>query len=372
MTKILLAISFLFFCLIGFSQDVINDKDRIQTDTIKVGKNTELIGVPIIFYTPETQFGFGGGAQIFFKRSVNRFNYRESNVFANFVYTSEGQMIIDVKPQIYFSRGNYFLDATYKYKVFPTQFWGIGPNTLDSDEENYNMLSSILKLDFLHRLPESALNFGFEYRYEYHDLLETEEGGQLETGIIPGTERDVIVSGFGVVFNNDNRDNIFSARKGSFLQINSWFASKTLGSSVSFNKYIVDLRRFLQIKPRHTLGLQMYLENSYGDVPFQNMAWLGGGNNMRGYFRGRYIDTQHFFIQGEWRYWTTNRLVLAGFGGFGNVGDYLSNMARNPKIFLGGGIRYQILKSNKTLIRLDLGFGESGSSGFYFGVNEAF
>jgi len=38
----------------------------------------------------------------------------------------------------------------------------------------------------------------------------------------------------------------------------------------------------------------------------------------------------------------------------------------------GGGIRFKILKDQNIWIRADLGKGIDGSSGFYFGINEAF
>ena len=38
----------------------------------------------------------------------------------------------------------------------------------------------------------------------------------------------------------------------------------------------------------------------------------------------------------------------------------------------GGGIRFQLVKDQDTLLRFDTGVGEDGNNGFYFGVNEAF
>ncbi len=38
----------------------------------------------------------------------------------------------------------------------------------------------------------------------------------------------------------------------------------------------------------------------------------------------------------------------------------------------GGGIRFKLLKTQDTWVRLDAGIGIDGSNGVYFGINEAF
>ena len=50
----------------------------------------------------------------------------------------------------------------------------------------------------------------------------------------------------------------------------------------------------------------------------------------------------------------------------------LSNYFNSIKYSFGGGIRFQLLKNNPTLIRFDVGVGRDGNNGVYFGVNEAF
>ena len=48
------------------------DKEHLfQTDTMRIDKQVQVLGLPVVFYTPETSFGAGGGLQLFFnnKRS---------------------------------------------------------------------------------------------------------------------------------------------------------------------------------------------------------------------------------------------------------------------------------------------------------------
>jgi len=54
------------------------------------------------------------------------------------------------------------------------------------------------------------------------------------------------------------------------------------------------------------------------------------------------------------------------------VSDRVGNFFQNIKPSIGGGIRYKFNKNQDTLLRLDIGVGIDGNSGFYFGINEAF
>ncbi len=349
-----------------------NAKDGFKTDTIAKNKNYQLIGVPIVFYTPETNFGFGGGGQLFLLNKKNKYNDRVSNVFFDAIYTTNKQIIFDVLPQIYFGEGNYYLDMSYKWKVYPNSFWGVGIDTPNSSEESFNMTSHIFKASFLKRLPPS-LNFGFEYIFENHEVTETEEGGLLNEGDIDGSDR-AIISGLGVVFNLDSRDNIGSPILGHFLKMSAQFSSEIFGSTQSYNKFIADLRTYQKVSEKSIIALQVYYESTYGNPPFQGMASFGGGTRARGYFQGRYIDNHMYVVQAEYRYRFHDRWALNGFGLFGEVADQTSEYFNfsNMKPSAGGGIRFKLLENQDTWIRADLGVGLDGSSGFYFGVNEAF
>ena len=71
----------LFFTLLISTSWGQSEKDGFKTDTLTKHKKYQLIGVPIVFYTPETNFGFGGGGQLFLLNKKNKFNDRVSNVF---------------------------------------------------------------------------------------------------------------------------------------------------------------------------------------------------------------------------------------------------------------------------------------------------
>ena len=364
-----IAIAFFFFLALNLAAQQ-KEAQKIETDTINIRKKIQLLGVPLVFYTPETDFGFGIGTQIFFLHQANIYNSRLSNVFLSGIYTTKNQLMLEARPQIYFNAGNLFLDGYFKYRVFPNSFWGIGNYAPNGALEQYNMKSYEITAALLKRLPPT-LNFGLEYKYENHAMLEAAEGGILAAGDIAGSE-GAIISGLSIVFNLDSRDNVNSTVKGALIQMKSGFSSRVFGATYSFNKYTLDIRKYFKHLANNTFAVQFYGESTYGNVPFQSMAWLGGGEKMRGYFKGRYIDKSMYVLQGEYRARFHPRWTAAGFGAIGEVADFPLSFFENPKISFGGGIRFKILKNNPTVMRFDIGFDKNGKSGIYFGVNEAF
>lgn len=362
------AVFFVFLTLNLAGQQ--KEATKIETDTINIRKKIQIIGVPLVFYTPETSFGFGAGAQIFFLNKTNIYNSRLSNVFVSAIYTAKKQLMFEARPQIYFNAGNLFLDGYFKYRLFPNSFWGIGNYAYEDALEEYNMKSYEITAALLKRLPPT-LNFGLEYKYENHTMLEVAEGGLLASGDITGSEGGVI-SGLSIVFNLDSRDNVNSTVKGALIQMKSGFSSRVFGASYSFNKYTLDLRKYFKHLTNNTFAMQFYGESTYGNVPFQSMAWLGGGEKMRGYFKGRYMDKSMYVLQAEYRARFHPRWTAAGFGAIGEVADFPLSFFENPKISFGGGMRFKILKNNSTVVRFDIGFDKNGNNGLYFGINEAF
>ncbi len=341
-----------------------------QTDTVRIQQAVQFVGVPIVFYTPETQFGFGGGAQIFFPRQSNIYNARKSNIFLDAMYTTRNQFIMDIKPQLFFLKGDLYLEAPFQFKIFPNFFWGLGNRAAESAREQYNMRTVSLAASLLQRLAPS-INFGLKFWYEDHRMLDILENGILESEQVEGWD-GARLGGLGLVINLDDRDVVESPRRGAFVQFSGEFSSQAFGASHSFNKFVLDFRKYFSVAEDQVLAMQFFSEANFGTVPFQRKAWLGGGEKLRGYFRGRYMDDHMFVLQAEYRWRFLPRWVLAGFVGAGEVAAQPNEYFDVIKLSGGGGLRFQIVKKLPTLVRLDIGFGQEGNMGVYFGVNEAF
>jgi hypothetical protein len=356
---------------VSFGQNENVQGQAIRSDTIR-SKNVNLMLVPIVFFSPETNFAFGVGGQMFFKTKKNTSQELNSNMLVSAIYTLNKQLVIEAQPQIYFVNENYYLDAKFRYKQFPNLFWGIGPNTPASAEEDYNQTEISLTAAFLKRLP-SHVNFGFEFNFADYNVTEIEEGGILASGAVEGSTGATLL-GLGVVLNIDSRDNKFSPLGGGFYQFKTNFTSRVMGSTHSFNTYHLDLRKYIKLGGKHILAMQVYSRLTFGNSPFQAKAHYGGADVARGYFKGRYIDDLLYVVQMEYRLPILKRFELAAFILTGNVGhdEAGQGLFDDFKSSFGFGPRFFIYKDKRTLLRLDFGFNNEGSSGIYFGINEAF
>lgn len=369
MSKWALSISILLFLSLQlFAQE---EKEQLfQSDTIEVGKKVQVMGLPVVFYTPETSFGFGGGLQVFFPNQNSRYNSRISNVFGTVIYTLNKQLSVNVIPQWYLFDGKMFLEGDFLYKIYPNSFWGVGSDMPESNLEKYNMETFSFKIALLNRIPPS-LNFGFEYEFEDHKMLEVKEGGILDTADISGSD-GARTSGLSFILNFDDRDNIYSPASGNYLIFKGGFSSKTFGATHAYNRYFIDLRKYLLLANKLTFAMQVYFNASAGDVPFQSMSWLGGPERNRGYFKGRYMNKNYLLFQAESRWRVHSRIHINAFTSLGQVASVSDELFFYPKFSGGVGLRYRLLKSNPTLIRVDFGVTQYGGTGIYFGVNEAF
>ncbi len=363
-----------FLLLIGvqlFGQDQDVQNQAVSSDTIKT-QNINTLLVPIVFYSPETNFAFGGGGQMFFKTKKSSSTYLNSSILASAIYTLNKQLILEFQPQIYFNNENYFLDSKFRYKVFPNLFYGIGPNTKESNMEEYNQTEISVSASFLKSL-DNNVNFGFVFSFADYNVTDIQDSGILASGTVKGYDGARLV-GLGFVFNFDLRDNKFSPLDGGFYQFETNFTSRVLGSTHSFNTYHLDLRRYFKLFPKHILAAQVYSRFTFGDIPFQALSYYGGSDVARGFFKGRYMDEHMYVVQLEYRMPVFKRWELAVFGLTGNVGNDMPNekLFDSFKSSFGFGPRYFIYKNKRTCLRLDIGINNEGGTGIYFGVNEAF
>jgi hemolysin activation/secretion protein len=133
------------------------------------------------------------------------------------------------------------------------------------------------------------------------------------------------------------------------------------------------LRYFQKLVKGHILAFQLYSYRTLGQTSLRELAALGGPNNLRGFYQGRYRDQNMFSFITEYRVHIYKRFSACFFGGLGTV--YNSSrqlLANNLKYSGGGGLRFSLLEKEKLNIRLDYGYSNHLNKGFYFTVGECF
>lgn len=336
---------------------------------LRCDNKLNVYGLPILMYSPETKLAGGAMGNLLWrnKNSITSPNF----LMLSGIYSQNKQSSIQLITDIYWKDGKYYTHTFSDISRFPASFFGIGNNTSDQDEESYTPLNFeiqlMLKRDFFK-------NCFAAIRIEYLDMKmdKTESGGMLDSGVIYGSEAG-ITSATGFIVGYDSRDNLLYTTSGTFANVSYLVFDRALGSDYDYSQLNAELRKFTRLSDNGALGLHLYYEALYGEVPFYKLAKLGGLERMRGYFEGRFRDKHYLTCQMEYRimpiFW---RLGVSLFAAAGQVSAEPNEISLTETKFCGGaGIRYLLNKEEKFNIRLDLGFGKN-SSGIYLSASEAF
>ncbi len=335
-------------------------------------KTSSLLIIPVVFYTPETKLAGGVGGIYAFRPGASDAKTRPSTFYFAAIYTQRKQFQVSLTPEVYLRNEKYFLSGKFLLEKYPNKFFGIGNETPDSTEEDYTLRTASFDLSAQKRLfPGRRLYLGLKYQFENYRMLKVETGGLLSGREIVGS-RGGTISGLGFIVRWDTRDNVFSPFSGDYWQLQTIFHGSLLGSDYGFTNVRADLRKYFPVMARHVIAVQGVVNVVPGEAPFHKLAKLGGEEIMRGYYSGRYRDKAMVALQAEYRLPVWRWLGAVGFAGLGEVADRLGGFRFSGfKSSVGAGLRFILNKRERTLIRLDFGWGR-GTSGMYFTAGEAF
>jgi opacity protein-like surface antigen len=317
--------------------------------------NSELIGFPIIFSSPDTGLG-AGGTGIYFKDTDDK---KIEGSFVGF-YTLEEQT--NLIGQVEQTRDDYKYSLGLLYQDWPEKFYGLN-NQIDFVEgKDYESQGFKIDLGVSKELVEN--NFlGLVGSYESYDLNLAD---QIEQEIPDGNGVDLL--GLGVNYRFDTRDRTMNTRQGQYFVYELVAYNQDL-ADYKFLSHDLDHRIFKQLRPGHVLAWQNKLEINAGEVPFQQLASLGNMNILRGFDTAKYKAEDKVATQVEYRYPIYKQLSGTAFAGFGGVMDDLNS--DYLKESWGLGLRYNINKQRGLNLRFDFAFNAEDGS-FYFNFGEAF
>lgn len=335
-----------------------------------------IIPLPAVFYTPETKLGGGAAITVVKRRAAQAADDRPTTVTAVALYTQLAQLNTGVGGD-WWSRGNRWNVTSHAgFQRFPFTYFGTGSAVPDSGEQYTPRTLSLAA--GAQRLVRRGVYVGASATWDDQTMLETEEGGVLAAGTIPGSQGGTVTTASALV-TWDTRDNLYYAERGSFVRVEALGAGKVLGGDFAFRRVTLDARRYLALqrsrpgRQARTLALQGVIATTGGTVPFDRLAQFGGANLVRGYYEGRFRDRASTAVQAELRQPVWRRVGVAAFVGAGEVGTGLGKLRLDEARMAGGvGLRIALDRKEKINIRIDQGFGEHGSGGTYFTLGEAF
>jgi outer membrane protein assembly factor BamA len=367
---------FIIFCLHLYLP--LHADDPVNTVQNKhVGK---FLLLPVLYNSPETRWSAGIVTAITFKTNLSDSLLRTSSLQTLLMRTQRKQTITGLEGTIFFPLEKYILRFHQSYTDYPDKYWGLGNNTPDQNLEKFSYNQVYIFPQLLKKI-NAHFYSGISLEYQHIINFKYKHGGLFEAGNLTGI-KESNVSGIGIIFSRDSRNNAFTPTDGSLLEVTATAFDEVFGSAYEYTNLVVDIRKFILLQKKNVLGVQLFCNFNHGQVPFLSLAALGGNSIMRGFYSGRFRDNNMVATQAEYRLQLSKKFGVTAFGAAGRVTNDIRRLIKDDdrssqdsgadfKLAGGGGIRYKLREKESLNIRLDFGITKY-SHGLYFTVGEAF
>lgn len=346
--------------------------NSLINDTTAADQST-LTLYPTFATAPETGIELGVSTlKLFYAKGDTLNRLSELQAFTFFTFKAQYGLVLE--NAIYGDQDEWFFLGETKIQRFPLSYYGIGPNTPGANPA----LVDAFQISFRQRvLRKVRKNFfiGPEIDYQLLSGVNFEQPQEGMPYTIPrgGQGTNNLGLGMGIVY--DDRHNVLNVRKGRFGEIAYLNYIKGFGSDFGFGGVNVDFRSYHPIGQNNVLAWQVKGQFMNGEVPFNQLALLGGDRLMRGYYLGRFRDTHLISAQAEYRilpFAFSKRLGAAVFASAGAVAPGLNAFQmRHTRVAGGFGLRYLLFPKKDIYLRFDLGFTKEGTNLYIFN-GEAF
>ncbi|AWV97764.1 BamA/TamA family outer membrane protein [Arcticibacterium luteifluviistationis] len=331
-------------------------------------RDKSILALPVVFRFPETGWGGGVAGTASWSWAKDSSWAKPSQASVGLTYTENKQVLAFLPFQVFFDNNKYYANADigwFKYNYF---YYGIGESNVP--QEKYDVKFPRIKL-LVGKEIKTNLYLGVRINYEEYSVTGTQENGELSTGEVNGSDYSR-TSAIGPAVMRDTRDAVFYPRKGMFGEFSVLPSTKIFGADRAFTQATLDLSLYKSLSKKLVLASNYYTVFTFGDnVPFSQLAQLGGQKKMRGIYQGFFRDKNAALIQAELRWEVWKFIGLAGFGSMGFLGDSDTVLRLNlPKYTYGAGLRISTKKHLN--LRFDYGLSPYGDGNFYATIGEAF
>lgn len=336
-------------------------------------KKKNLISYPFVIYTGETSLTLGAFAVYTIRPQDQEKHIPPTSLVANGLVSVKKNALFFFIPEFISRDGQYRINPSLKYQNWPSEFYGIGLNSLESDKTDYTQHLFEIKNTFKYQIAKN-LFLKNTLRYQQNSLSKVESGKTFsyflkEDGVAGKT------SGAGLGLEFDNRNNSFYPTKGYFASYDYMLYDNALGSDYDYQSHHLILSSFYQLSDKNVLGMNFVFKSMGDHSPFYEKNQLG--NEMRAYNDYRFIDNQLIALKAEFRTfpWETTwkkRLGFAAFTELGQIQKRISDVDMSDFKPAGGfGVRFALVPEEKLNLRMDFGIGKD-SVEFMFLAREAF
>lgn len=328
---------------------------------------------PTFAYAPETDLEIGLSTLYMFQARKDS-NNRISELTAFTFFTFQSQYGLWLENAIYGHKDKWFILGRIRLQRFPLFYYGIGPKAVEHYPATIDANYFIFRERVLRKI---APNLFLGPEVDYQNLSNTHVKHHINDPVkdLPPGSSGSTNLGVGGAIVYDNRHNVLNVRKGLFAELGLLTYSGKPGSKYNFTAINADFRGYRPINKRDVLALHLTGNFATGNVPFNQLALMGGEIMMRGYYYGRYRDKNMVAGQAEYRilpFSFSKRMGVVVFAGTAVVAPTIGSLRfDNLKIAAGAGLRYLLFPKKDIFMRLDVGATKEGL-GFYVMTGEAF
>lgn len=325
-----------------------------------------IIGAPS--YTKEASVGLGVLASGLYRidRTDSLTPPSDVSFFGNFSLSGFYMFGVSGNTLFNHNRSRVIYETSFASK--PLDFWGIGYEAGRFNERtDYIRKQVMFDAGYLHEVWRHFY-VGGSLSYSYTKGAKFNERA---LSYIDGQKLHYSMAGIGVTLQYDSRDFIPNPERGVYVMAKQTVYPKALGNcGRTLYKANITANYYQRMWRSAILAADLYGEFNSTGTPWCMLAELGGGYRMRGYYKGRYIDSDLLCFQLEYRQHIWRRIGCVVWGGAGNVFPSFARFKWGQTLpNYGLGIRWEF--KHRVNVRIDYGFGRK-TSGLVFNVNEAF
>lgn len=361
------------------STAAITDTLPAKTDSVdgfdkfnkKAEKLFKILPVPIYSYSQEAGNTFGLAKFNLFQLSKKDTISKPSKISEVVTFSTEGRVNASVATELVFRENRNIILAFINYKKQPEYIFGIGNDVTKETQEQVQFERFRFSSTNLFRVAKDFYA-GVPLDIATYYNIEPDSGSFLIRDDVAGVDGG-FTFGIGANAAFDSRDNRYNAYKGAYIIAIALAHPEFLGSAYDYFRFDLDARKYFNPWLNHVIAIQGTTTYCDGDVPFYDLALMGGDSKMRGYYQGAFRDKVLVDAQVEYRMPIWKIFGVTGWIGAGRVGSSYGDLAIDGfKLSYGGGLRIKVDSKNNTNLRLDFGFGPGGISGTYISFAEAF
>lgn len=376
--KMQLLLLSVFVCF-GFYTKAQSDSTSVTKDSVskfnsfnkKMEHLFKIIPVPIYSHSTEAGDIFGLAKFNLIDLNKNDTISSPSRISEVASISTKGRVNLSVSTDLIWNEDKYAVLGFINYQVQPQYIFGIGNDVSVDDLEEIEIdRVKFVNYGFVQFIENYYLGVGLDLTS--YNKIKADSNSFLYTENVLGTEGGTSF-GIGGAFMFDNRDSRYNPTGGEFLGVNTMFFPEFFDNPYVFSRIDIDARKYFNPWYKHVIALQV--TNSYrgGDVPYYELAQLGGDNKMRGYYLGALRDKVLIDGQVEYRMPIWNIFGATAWVGTGRVADEYSHLSLDGLwLNYGVGMRIKVDSEHNTNMRFDFGFGPGGINGFYINFAEAF